>query len=68
MISNKSGRNASNPRLACPPQLKSINTDTVVFIYIPQSRVSESIQFDLRKSKKKRKKTSVLLVLLLEFF
>jgi hypothetical protein len=43
MISDKSGRNASNPRLACPPQLKSINTDKVVIAYIPTNKVTESI-------------------------
>jgi hypothetical protein len=41
----KCGRNASIPWLACPPQLKSINTSKVILAYIPVKQVAESIQW-----------------------
>jgi hypothetical protein len=52
MISDKSGRNASKPWLACPPQLRSINTDTVVLVYIPTNRVTESIRYRPKEKEK----------------
>jgi hypothetical protein len=58
MISNKSGRNASSPWLACPPQSKSINISMAVFVYIPIKEVSESIQSG-KKIKKRKEKNSI---------
>jgi len=56
MSSKKSGRNASNPKLACPPQLKSITTRKGFLIYIPANRVTETIHFRcVKKEIKKRR-------------
>ena len=40
----------ANTGLACPPQLKSINTVRVFFVYIPKKKVTESIHWLCLKS------------------
>jgi hypothetical protein len=59
----------ANTGLACPPQLKSINTRRDFLVYIPANRVTETIHFRCVKKerKKEEEKSRVLLVLLLEF-
>ncbi len=46
----------ANTGLACPPQLKSINTRRDFFVYIPTNRVAETIHFRCVKKERKKKK------------
>lgn len=47
----------ANNGLACPPQLKSIDTIRRFLVYIPANRVTESIHFRrVEKERKKRRK------------
>jgi hypothetical protein len=56
----------ANTGLACPPQLKSINTRRGFLLYIPTNRVTETIHFRCVKKEKKEEEKPGLLVLLLE--
>ncbi|PNX46896.1 MAG: hypothetical protein BV459_05540 [Thermoplasmata archaeon M11B2D] len=47
----ESGRNASNPRLACPPYPRSIIYGKVVHVYISLAEVSEIIRWLCLKKK-----------------
>jgi hypothetical protein len=54
MSSKKKWQKCQQLKLACPPQLKSINTRRDFLVYIPANRVTETIHFRCVKKEGKK--------------